>query len=342
MLFIIIIFNIVIIKHDKIKKIWLVIFSIVLIITAAFRGEGVDQDYQMYEFIYNHVDNIKLVTTEPTYMFFCQLFRNFFQFDSVSIFILYAILGVSIKMYSINKISNFVFLSLLIYFSNLYILHDMTQIRASIGSSILLLMIKPITEGNKKQFFVLFFIAFLFHYSSMISLVLLLLNPNKINKKVWFLVIPAAYFLYFINFSGVNFYKFIPIEAVSSKVNTYVLTQDANEEEKVNVFSVLLIIKFCIISLFLYKIDDLFEKNKYAILLLKLYILSFFVLIFFADVITLSLRFSEFLNVVEIVTLPLIVFCFPNKIRLLPKAFVIVYCLFLFYLHIRAETLLIF
>ena len=329
------------IKDRVVENFILVIISFVLILISGFRGEGLDWDYVTYKEIFLSLDKNSTYFVEPGFVFITYFVR-FFANSVVLLFLIFAILGITIKTYSITKLTDYIFLSLLLYFSSIYILHDLTQIRAGVASGLMLFSLIPLQNKNKYQFFGIVFCAILFHFSAFVLLPIYFLKSDKINKKVWILVIPMSYALLFLSISPIDFYKLIPIAGIEAKVQTYILLQEANEDDKVNVFSTLVLLRILFIIYILRNIDVISLANKYAILLVKIYIIALSILIIMSKTSAIALRFNEFFLTVEFVVLPLILYTVEPKNRIFLRLLLIVFSAILLFFHYRAKTLLIF
>lgn len=329
------------IRDKFVEIVTLCSISFFLILIAGFRGEGVDWDYVAYKEMFLLLGKNSTYFVEPGFVFITYFLR-FFSLPEVFIFLTFAILGIGIKTYSIIKITDYVFLSFLIYFSSTYILHDITQIRAGIASGFMLLSIIPLQNRKKYHFFAVVLLAVLFHFTALILIPLWFLKSDRINKKVWFLIIPVSYFLLFLSISPLDFYKFIPIAGIESKIHAYIMLQEANEDDKVNVFSTLVLFRIFFIIYILKNIDVIQAFNKYAIILLKIYIIGVSVLIILSKTTAIALRFNEFFLVIEILILPLILYTVEPKNRIYPRILLIIFSAILLFFHYRAKTLIIF
>jgi hypothetical protein len=175
-------------------NLFFILCGILLMVIAAFRGDG-DSDYSGYIEMFNRQD---FFVVEPTFTLISYIVRTFLGGNVIYLFIIYAILGVTIKLFAIKQLSELWFLSVVIYVSNFFILHEMTQIRAGVASAFLLLCVKPIYERNGKMFLLFTTIACLFHYSAIIILPLWFLTTNP--KKTWLLLsVPISYSFFFLN-----------------------------------------------------------------------------------------------------------------------------------------------
>lgn len=291
-------------------------FGVLLVFILAFRGEGVDRDYGNYEniFFLNSDQNSGSwsILIEPSFILISKLIQTFFNNNVIVLFVIYAFLGVSIKMYAIKQLSQFWALSLLLYLSYSFTLHDMTQIRAGVASGFILLCIKPLYERKLVNFLALSICATLFHYSAIIVLFLWFLNPQKINVKIYGLIIILAYLFYL--FSSIyisEILKYIPISLLQNKILAY----EYDNEGSLNVFNVWQIMRILLSFLFLWNIKQIQEKNKYGILLLKLYIFSTSSYVLLAANPSFAGRISDLFAISDIVMVPCILyFIKPNSL----------------------------
>ena len=154
-----------------------------LIIVATFRPLGMDNDSIAYEIYYYNFDNPRSVlTVEYSFRVISEFIYNYFH-NYRYLFLLYALLGTTIKFYSIKKLSPLPFLSVCIYIFTYYVVHEFTQIRAGVASAFLLLSLIPLSKGNKSLTLVVILFASLFHYSSLLMSILLCFDNKTMSKK---------------------------------------------------------------------------------------------------------------------------------------------------------------
>ena len=102
---------------------WLVVlFTLVVTLLVAFRPEGFDKDYYSYVAYLYHPEKRTMVLVEPSFYTISSI-ALFFKSHRL-LFVVYAFLAIPLKVYSIRKISPLFYLSLLIWFSHLFILQD--------------------------------------------------------------------------------------------------------------------------------------------------------------------------------------------------------------------------
>lgn len=313
--------------YSRYNKILFLFFGILLIAYVGFRdGESV-RDYNLYITFF---DNPKTFI-EPSFTFIAFIIKKYLYGDVILLFIIYAILGVTIKLKAIAQLTPLFFLSLLVYLSNFLILHEMTQIRVGIASGILLLCIKPIYERKLTTFLLLCAVAVLFHYSALILLALWFIDGEKPRYLLLLLAIPIGLIVYFLN---INLILTIPIPFLQEKITIYQDWQKLGLKgfEKINVFNVLFLLRCGIYYLLLYKYELLIKSSKYAIILLKIYALSLFALLAFSVMPVVAFRISELLGIVEIILLPMTFYLF--KPSVFSKGIVFIVCLAVMLLNV--------
>lgn len=289
------------VKTEKIKLALFYGSSIFLFLFAAFRKAGIDRDYQGYLEYYNDILHHSFSRVEPFFIIITQFVDKLFHNPSF-VFIIYAFLGVFLKLYAINKLTTFRLLSLLIYFSNFFLLFEMTQIRVGVAAGLLLLCIEPIREKKLGKFLILAVLATLFHYSALIIFPLYFLKSDKLNRIVYALLIPVSYLIFYSKWNLFFFFDYVPIPLVKIKMSSYFYNASVNNS--INVFNLVHLSRLIIAFLFLWKWKLFTEINSYSIILIKIYILSLFAFVAFGSVPGFSSRISELLMIVEIILIP--------------------------------------
>lgn len=293
----------------KVVNIFFCVLVLVMALFAGLRPDNIDHDYDTYVSMYNNGEDF---TTEITFTLIADFIRN--VVDNVTfLFLLYALVSLTLKGIVIRRLSNLCFLALLMYFSTSYILHDFNQIRAGVATGFMLLGI-PYLNAGKRWFYVLFVIlATLFHYSAFILIFLCFMDykPMKPWQYAFYgMIIPFCYLAYFLH---INVFYMIPIPYFEEKMEAYENLQHTAEAYDVNVFNLLLLTKIVIVY-FLFFYARLIEKhNQYFPVLLKIEVLSIGAFVLFTEVPIVSFRINELLGVVEIVLFPMLFYAFNPK-----------------------------
>jgi hypothetical protein len=304
-------------KREATKMLFL-FAAMFLFLLAAFRDGNTVRDYSNYVAMYKGTYKTFI---EISFSIIVWLVKHIF-FDNVSfLFIIYAILAVVIKIKAIKELTDLYFLSLVVYMSEFFIYHELTQMRTAVATGFLLLCIKPIYERDFRKFIAFASCAVFFHYSAFLVFFLWFIKKNPINKYVYSMLIPLAYIFHFFNVNIVNLLvQFIPLEDIKQKVNIYILLQKHNQTE-LNVFNYIFLVKCAIYYIILWKSKLIEKQNRYVNLLLKIETLSLVSFILFSSLPVFAWRISQLFGVVEIILIPFIYFIFKSK--LLSKMFVV-------------------
>jgi hypothetical protein len=318
-------------RTNNLGKLFFLIVYIFLFVAVGTRGIGIDHDYVMY--LNSIYDNF--VIFEPTYLFISSLIKQY-GLPPIILFLVYAFLGIGTKFYAIYKYSVWALASLLVYFSNFFLLHDLNQIRAGVASGLLLLAIPQLTQRYYIKFFMMSLVAILFHFSSFIFLFLVFINNSHINKqgRILWGIIPISLLVFHI-FNYTNLFSILSFKPIQLKLEMYKELQENGIEgyAKVNLFNLYFVFKYIIYICLLVKYEFFVKKNEYFSILLKIYGLSLACFYVFSSIVPImGYRVSELLGVVEILLFPTFFLIFKENI--IKKSAAIIYALFLFGINI--------
>jgi len=137
----------------KINDIYLFIIGIILILIAGLRPIGIDRDSVNYVDFLKIIGNHNIVfedflQKEPMFWIINKFNYIFFHGNIHIFFLIFAILGISLKLYAIRQLSTNILISLLSYILLFFILFDMTQIRVGVAIGIFLLSIPDIINNS--------------------------------------------------------------------------------------------------------------------------------------------------------------------------------------------------
>lgn len=299
----------------------LLIIAVILILVAGLRHPGTDGDSETYVDIFNSFGSPASYFKdysinsffEPAYYLIPSIFTISLGLNYVSVFLLFAFIGISLKFVAVSRLTDFAFLSVLVYYSHFFILHDMTQIRSGVASAILLLSIPEIYKRNFFRFLLLIAIGLLFHYSMIIFLPVYFLNAKKINKNLYLLLLFAPYGLHFLKFNILSVLQVFKLGFVSDKIQIYNDLLESGIFTDINVFNILFLVQLISCTIFIIKSDVLIKNNKYSLLLLKIYCIAAASFVLFSNIPVLAFRISELLGIVQIVLMPFLIYIIKPK-----------------------------
>lgn len=276
-------------------------FGVILFLIAGFRGENVDRDYSIYVRQFNIYKDTWFGNYELSFKVISVIVKDIFNSNFTILIIIYAILGVSTKMLAIKQLSEFWGLSILIYLSYLFTLHEMTQIRAGVSAGFMMLSIKPLFEKRNIRFFFIVGLAIIFHYSAIIALFFWFLNTRRINKYLYLSLIPISYVIHYLTIINSDFIlKFLSYGPILKKFLAYQYMNNSY----INVFNSWQLLKIGLAVIFLFNIDSIFKKNKYGILLVKLFVFSICTYVLLAFNPAYASRLSDLFAISDIILIP--------------------------------------
>lgn len=296
---------------------------IIFIILALFAGTrlDIDNDYFFYYKLFRYTpDNVKDFLNGDNKMEWCmyvfpRLFSFFFQ-SKVEIarasILLFAILGVGIKMIAIKKNSSVFFLSIILYVSYLFLMQEMTTIRVGIASAIFLWSIPDFENKNYKFFFIKLLVCFFFHSTSIVLVLAWLVLQLKINIKYLYIAIIISFISAMLK---INFLTLFLLDRIFPRVAVYIQMMEWMKEKETNIFSFRLLFALGIVIVFGIFYQKL-KEIKYFEILFKLHLVSIcFFLLLSTSAQVFSIRTFELFSVIQILLYPMIIFIFKPSLK---------------------------
>lgn len=275
---------------------------LILVFISAFRPTTMP-DYGNYLTGFRH----GFERGEPAFQLIID-FVKYVSSDIRALFALMASVSIGLNLLAIRKWANSIPLSLLFYLSNMYILHDMIQIRCAVAASIFLFTIPYIYNKSIIKFTILVLFAVCFHYSAMAIFPLFALSPNSFKLKIWLSLIPLSYVLVGLGLTVGHFIEQIPIPIIQDFNNRYILIMERDGIVAPNIFNSLQILRIFVVTLFIIFSKYILPYNKYFCLWIKIYIISMILFVLSSDFPVIAFRISEFYQVVEFLLFPMLIF----------------------------------
>ena len=303
-------------KPPVTTRMFLLFLAGMLVLTCLLKPEEI-ADYRDYLRYYNTLSlgldlNERL---EPTFLWIAGVSPSF-----EVLILLYALISIYLNLRVIQRYSCNVPVSILLYLSPYFVLHDMIQIRAAVACAMMLWAITYIPSRDWKRYFTLITVAVLFHKSAMIFYPIYFLSGTRLNKKFYTAVVAILLIAAIIHVSIGLFIKYIPIPAIQAYYMAYAFTS-WNAAPAVGV----VILGKCIMALWMiWKIENIQYVFPYAIISLKIFIASIACFILFTDIPVMAGRLYEATGVIDIYTMamfPLVAPKWKKLLVLLPIAF---------------------
>lgn len=311
-------------KNKKNRDTMLILACIVLAIGVGFRDIYIWPDTLVYAWSYQyHTPNIfdfsfsdtpygynekgfyllqvitKTLTNNPT-VFFCLI-------SILTFYFLYK----DFKQYSI-----FPLIGLCVYIARFIIGRNFVQIRAGLAYAILMLSIKYIFERNWKRYFLIVFIAWMFHRSCIVAIPLYFIcNWVNVKKKHVYIALGISFFI------GIFGQELVHrlVEDNASDLNIGDRYTDAGGETKqlegLGMRNPMIYFQCFILLAYTLLEERLAPLNKYYYILRNAYLYSTMILICFCTYKVLSARTASMYATLEFVIIPSLIYMFNKKNR---------------------------
>ncbi|MDE1192049.1 MAG: EpsG family protein [Arachidicoccus sp.] len=316
-----------------------IIVGILILILAIFAGGRiyVDRDHLMYEVLFRRAlfSYIYFIRKEPNIEIAVYIIPNILKLffsDTLSIinasFIVFAFMGVSIKMIAISRKSKSFFISVFLYFGYLYLMQEMTTIRAGVASGLFLFMLSAYDEKRYKTLIFLLLLSFMFHYSSVLFIVIFLIIHTKVSYRTLLIALCVSLAIALLHY---NILRFSFLKSLFPKVQEYNKLQDLEVGDKLNLFNFHVLFSFGTLILFsIYKKN--FINDSLFDILLKIHIISLiFFYLFSTAQITFSIRSYELIASYQLFLYPYLLFITPIRFRIIPFIILIIYGIIQYY-----------
>lgn len=219
----------------------------------------------------------------------------------IFVFFVFALICIATKLLAIKRMTPLICATIFIYISNIFIIHDLIQIRCAISAGLFLWAIKFKCDNKPILFWTVTLLAISFHYQAIVIVPLFFLSTNKLHKYLYLSLILVSYIM---AFSGIGLAKFASL--ISSEGYATLFVHYASKDSNVNLFNIIQLLKISTFVLLLVNSNKLMIQNKYSTFLIKVYALSICSLPLFADISAVGFRVSEFFQIAEIFLLPMI------------------------------------
>jgi len=255
---------------------------------------------------------------------------------------MYAFLGVLIKFLAISKISPYPALSIVVYVSFFYILHEMTQIRAGVAIGLVFWSIIDVAKNNKKNFLIKILIATLFHYSAIVFIMLYFIGTKFRKTELalyFFLPILGIIFMYTNLFKPIIYSlpEYLP-SFLGYKIDLYFMLLEKEKLKTVNPINlgnISLLIALYFAMFMIFKNNTKSINNDVLVLSVKWLSLGFFILFSLSFIEVFAYRMANYLFFSLVIVLP---FVFT---RFRPRAFSLsVFAIFLAYIFYSSLQML--
>lgn len=296
--------------HSKKIGVWVyVCLGIIFLAIAIFKDGSILWDYDSY---INLLKNYQIVPIEPTFYWISALIHTYLGGESLYLFAIYAALGISLKMVAIYRTSNFIVLSLLIYFCHFFISQELIQIRAGVAGGFFLLSLQSLYQRKMWKYLSFIVAGTLFHTSLLLTLPLYFLNTKSINKYFYLGILIVGYVVCIFKIEFLAFiFKIVTLGRWQQQYEGYMDITDSLAP--VSIFSFQQLLKLGCICLIMIKLDLIAPHCRQVYLWLKIMIISLALVPLLHENSVIALRVRDVFGIVEIFLFPLLVYVFTKR-----------------------------
>lgn len=312
-----------IIAAQKSAKIFSTLFSaLILILFAGLKVAG-STDYQEYKELFIHFDSFDLSGfVEPGYQLLMALI-HWVGGGFLFFYFMVALFNVSVKTTIMYKLTPYVGAALLIYFCGCFFERDNDGIRQGLSMSICFIALYYLVNDRIKKYYLFTILAVLFHYSSIIFFLTIVLKKIKWSTTTILFILGGSYI---ISFTGTFLTQYlvsgIPIEMVSTKLDIYAST---DYSEGLGITVGVLFRTFLLILFMHYRHKINIHDDLYFILRNGLAI-SIVCTLIFGDFAIIAHRLPYVFREFQIFIVPYLISALPNKgLRLIGLTIVFAY-----------------
>lgn len=301
------------------KVIIYLLLGIVMILIAGLREAGVTPDSAAYEeMYYSGSKSITAKLTEPSFIFIRDILQSY-HLGINALFFVYALISVPLRLTAIWKLSSLPFLTLCMYISHYYLLHDVVQIRCAVASALFLLALYYRLEHKNRIALLCIFCGWFFHYSALVGLIIFLLDNKPLKQwhgVIMYLIIPLGIVF---SISGMDISQFVPTELGGDKLRMYRELKDKGIEGELEGIPFYrdpaILLNICLYYGCIIYRQTLTECNKYFPMLLKIMGIAFICKFTLGNLSSvLASRLFEYFDVVSVLLWTMAVYAFYPRI----------------------------
>lgn len=246
---------------------------------------------------------------EPTFIVIAAVAKGLLG-GAYAIFIIYACIGIPLKLWAISRIETYWFYPMLVWLSYFFLLQDLTQVRASLATAWFLVGLVYLLKGHRRAYLLSITCASFFHISSLVLFPLVLLGNGRLTRwwKCVLMAVPMVGFA--MGVLHFNFLMAFPIPFVQEKLELYEQLRDAGtmEMDTINIFNLIYLLKMAIFYFLLWKYDVVRACGRETALLLKVFALSLLSFSALSFMPVLAFRISDLFGFVELLLFPCLIY----------------------------------
>lgn len=277
---------------------------LVFVVWSMLRPASYVSDYLNYEKYFYSFDDVKTkLIVENTFLWISEFVYNNGGTLRIVIYI-YAIISIPLKLYSIRKMTDetVFLLSMMVYASNYFMLHDCEQIRLAAGMAFgLYALYLRVKRKNAFMMVLMLLLGISFHHTIAALAIPLLVCPENLTrcwKWILALVVPVSICLWIFQINPITS---LPIPYIREKMFLYEMAIAEGQHPDVRVLNMMVFLRITLFYYVLYYYDTILPHLKALPMLIicdALSIASWFAL---SEMSVIAVRMSQLFGFIEII-----------------------------------------
>lgn len=279
-------------------------YIIVLFAICVTRPTSYVSDYGNYEkYFYSFDKKITQLTVEQTFLLISEFVYRHGGTMKAVIYI-FACLSLPLKIYSIRKMTDETcfLLSILVYASNYFMLHDCEQIRLAAGMAFGMYALYLRVERRSVWFITaLLCMGTAFHHTVAVLALPLILCPKDLSatyKKILVAIVPVSIFIWVVH---INVITSIPIPYIEQKLVIYEYAISQGQHPDVRVINIMVLFRIALFYYVIYYYDTIKPHLKALPVLLLCDCFSLAAWFGLSEMSVIAVRISQLFGFVEII-----------------------------------------
>jgi hypothetical protein len=267
-------------NDSRIDNLCFIAISIVLFIMAATR-DFTGYDWLNYHYFYDVLQRQEMPFFEALFHLYVEpgfSLLNIIIPDFYLLLLFVAIITVPVRLWAINKYSEAKYVSLLMYFTSIFLAYDMGIMRQAISISALFIGLQYIRDRKLLKFLLVILAGSFFHLSTLVFIPLYFVNFRNFSRKIIYIATGIALVFYFIDLSQVLafFINLIHNEFITERLDEYLRY---NNDLLLSLVKRIVILIFFVEFYKRYKVVD-----KMSLIFLNGYVLSVIFMAFLSSI----------------------------------------------------------
>jgi hypothetical protein len=259
------------------------VLGAIMILIAGLREVGSTPDSASYEeMFYAKEGDLMVLLREPSFSMIVDFLRSY-NLGINSLFFVYALLSIPVHLAAFWKLSKLPLLTLTIYISYYYMMHDLVQIRCAVASGLFLWAIYFYVERKPVLTLLFILIGIFFHFSAAAGLIIFFLGNGfpRWQRYLLYAIVPVGLVVYV---THIDIFSLVPDELGGLKLMKYRTMREKGIEDELAGWklgsNLLIWMNIVLYYACIYYHDYLVKHFKYTSVAIKLQGVGFIFLFF--------------------------------------------------------------